>query len=405
MARLEAQSKLLYYPTPESVVDTIATWFTTSGKTRLVDPCCGKGEALARFARMVGGDPETWGIEISYSRALQARKLLNTVLPASFYDMRPPSRWSNASVSLAINNPPYDWSSFEESKNGQKRKLRHETLFVEAVTPKLVPGGHQVIIVPRGILGDKAMLGEGQEERLTRHLLGWYERIEIMRFPDEEYARFKQVVILACNKRSKYIHPNKEAIDGITAFVDEENSMKVLRRGYATIEIPPIPTSKATFVFTPVDPGRLVELGRQCSPIGLPTFEHATYVRPIGAAFTPAMPLSVGHITMMIAGQETGILSLPSDNGPILVKGMSRKVIDVNASDYANDKGQYTHTTVNEREKHVAAITIARTDGTLEMMQTANEVAAFVTRYADPIAAAILQRNQPLYKQNPTSKE
>ena len=78
------------------------------------------------------------------------------------------------------------------------------------------------------------------------------------------------------------------------------------------------------------------------------------------------MPLSVGHITMMIAGQETGVLSLAGEDGNrMLVKGMSRKVVDVNTSDRFSEKGEYTHTTVNEREKHVATITIAKTDGRL----------------------------------------
>ena len=31
MARLEAQSKLLYYPTPPSVVELIASWFDADG--------------------------------------------------------------------------------------------------------------------------------------------------------------------------------------------------------------------------------------------------------------------------------------------------------------------------------------------------------------------------------------
>ncbi len=184
MARLEAQSKLLYYPTPPSVVETIASWFKAEGKTRLVDPCCGKGEALAQFASLVDPEAETWGIEISYSRALKAKELLTTVLSTSYYDMRPPGRWSNGSVSLAFNNPPYDWSSIEEVRNGQKRKLRHEVLFVEGTTPKIVPGGHHILILPRGILGDKMLLGEGQEERLARHLFGWYEDIKAFRFPD-----------------------------------------------------------------------------------------------------------------------------------------------------------------------------------------------------------------------------
>jgi len=405
MARLEAQSKLLYYPTPPSVVELIASWFKAEGTPRFVDPCCGKGQALAQFAQLVNPEAETWGIEISYSRAQEAKQLLNTVLATSFYDVRPPSRWTNGSVSLAFNNPPYDWSSFEEVRNGQKRKLRHEVLFIEGVTPKIVPGGHQVIIVPRGILGDKTLLGDEHESRIARHLAGWYESVTILRFPDGEYEHFKQVVVLACTKRGKYAPPTKDAIEAISLLSDPQAQIAVLSQGFNTIEIPPAPSGKATFIFTPVDPGHLLQLGQQCSPIGTPAYKHATYVRPVGAPFTPAMPLSIGHISMMIAGQETGVLSLPEGDNTILVKGMSRKVIDVSANDCTNDKGKYTHTTVNEREKHVAAITIAHPDGDLQMNKSAAEVAAFVTKYADLIAEAILKRNQPLYNFDPAQAE
>ena len=48
MARLESQSKLLYYPTPNTIAATLATWFTSPHRTRIADPCCGTGEALAR---------------------------------------------------------------------------------------------------------------------------------------------------------------------------------------------------------------------------------------------------------------------------------------------------------------------------------------------------------------------
>ena len=43
------------------------------------------------------------------------------------------------------------------------------------------------------------------------------KHVQVLRFPDGEYERFKQVVILACNKRSKYAPPTKEAIDAITS--------------------------------------------------------------------------------------------------------------------------------------------------------------------------------------------
>ena len=63
MARLEAQSKLLYYPTPDSVVELIASWFSAPEAARLVDPCCGKGEALAQFANLTNPESETWGLK------------------------------------------------------------------------------------------------------------------------------------------------------------------------------------------------------------------------------------------------------------------------------------------------------------------------------------------------------
>ena len=54
MARLEAQSKLLYYPTPEHIVKIISTWFSAEKPVRLADPCCGTGEALRTFTQFSG---------------------------------------------------------------------------------------------------------------------------------------------------------------------------------------------------------------------------------------------------------------------------------------------------------------------------------------------------------------
>jgi ubiquinone/menaquinone biosynthesis C-methylase UbiE len=85
MARLEAQSRLLYYPTPEVVTRLIASHFKAEKPVRLADPCCGTGEALRIFADTLGVPAETWGVELSYSRAQAAARTLDRVLPASFY--------------------------------------------------------------------------------------------------------------------------------------------------------------------------------------------------------------------------------------------------------------------------------------------------------------------------------
>jgi hypothetical protein len=138
-------------------------------------------------------------------------------------------------------------------------------------------------------------------------------------------------------------------------------------------------------------------------PIGTPAYEHATYVRPIGAPFTPAMPLSVGHITMLIAGQETGVLALP-DGDTILVKGMSRKVIDVSPMTITNEKGQYpTPTSTSVRSMSPPSRSPIRMVD-LEMLQASEEWVTFVTQYAEPIADAILSATSRSTNSNQPAK-
>ncbi|MBN1667158.1 MAG: hypothetical protein JW862_08710, partial [Anaerolineales bacterium] len=337
MARLEAQSKLLYYPTPEVATRLIASHFKAERPVRLADPCCGTGEALHLFAETLGVPVETWGVELSYSRAQAAAHLLDRVLPASYYHVT----WSPKSVSLQFSNPPYDFSPF---KDEHSKSIRHERLFVVQSTQRIVPGGHQVILVPQGMLAD---------EVLARHLAGWYEQTRVYRFPDPEYDAFHQVVIFATCRLAEYQHPGREQIEALTALAEAE--LPVLPEGDGQFLIPPTPHGDFKFSYNPTDPVDLLCAARKCSPLGTPEFERATYVRPVGAPFTPAMPLMVGHLTMLISGQETGVLSLTDEDGnPFLLKGMSRKLVESAGEDAFDDEGTYSHTRVSERERHVA---------------------------------------------------
>ncbi|MCP4591486.1 MAG: class I SAM-dependent methyltransferase, partial [bacterium] len=64
MARLQNRVVMGYFPTPETVIELISRWLEPAGEEtwRLLDPCCGKGDA-ARLADLVGGDCESWGVE------------------------------------------------------------------------------------------------------------------------------------------------------------------------------------------------------------------------------------------------------------------------------------------------------------------------------------------------------
>jgi hypothetical protein len=67
--RIEGQSKLGYYPTPETSLHRIISWLSLGGDSgalrRYLDPCAGQGEALAAIAA-AHGPAETYGIELSY---------------------------------------------------------------------------------------------------------------------------------------------------------------------------------------------------------------------------------------------------------------------------------------------------------------------------------------------------
>lgn len=403
MARPEAQSKLLYYPTPESVVELIASHFSATDLIRVADPCCGKGEALKQFAKSFNVPVWTWGVELSYSRAEAAKAVLNQVLPVSLYNLTD-RYWSPASVSAIFNNPPYDWSEWMEKINGKERRLRHENVFVERSTPRIVPGGHQVIIIPKGMLGDPAMTGQDNVERMARHLLGWYEQISIARFPDGEYERFKQVVVFAVSKRQKYQPAAKAAIDEITLLADPAVDIPALEVGVGEFIIPSAPTG-AKFIYQPINPVDLVRAANVCSPVKTDEFQRRMHVRPLGAQFSPAMPLSVGHLTMLITGQESGVLHIEETGKTVLVKGMSRKVIEAVEVEQTDDKGKVTGYEEQEKERHVATLTVAHPDGKVEMLSDPKSVGDFITAHAEKIADAILERNNPTYDYRPTKSE
>jgi len=407
MARLAAQAKLLFYPTDPGLVETLASWFKVEKQARIVDPCCGKGDALALFASRFDPKPVTSGIEISYSRSAEAAQKLDLVLTTSFYDVSSDANWSPRSVGLVFNNPPYDWSHLEEmTKFGNRRHIRHEREFIERSTPKIVPGGHHIIIIPRAMLGGEELLGSGSEDRIARHLLGWFEKVIVCRADNDDWKRFSQVVVLALNKRAEYAHPTKEEMAAITQYAADDIEIPIIQPGNGEFVIPPIPDGKFVFTYKPNDPNEIVRLGKLNSPLKTPEYERLVYVRPLGAPFRPATPLKIGHISMLISGQETGILRLTDESGKaIAVKGMARKVADTTAKDNFNEEGEHTSTSVTQKERHVVTLAIVREDGKTELLDDSAKVGKFITDHADEIADAILDKNKPLYDYLPGEEE
>ena len=146
--RLAAQAKGGYYPTPERVVDLIAelihtptgNYYRNMETLRILDPCCGAGDALQRLAGGLDGPDamsiETYGIELHRDRAQEAEERLDHVLAADLFA----TSIANGAFGLLYLNPPYDF-------DGEQKRAEHA--FLTQTTRYLAESGLLVFIVPR----------------------------------------------------------------------------------------------------------------------------------------------------------------------------------------------------------------------------------------------------------------
>ena len=131
--RLAAQAKGGFYPTPPRVVDLLADLMAAPAGAyarrqetlRILDPCCGAGEAVAQLAanlRRRGTLPvETYGVELHRDRADDAAGRLDRALAADLFQ----TSIANRAFGLLLLNPPYDYDA--EQRRTEHSFLVHAT--------------------------------------------------------------------------------------------------------------------------------------------------------------------------------------------------------------------------------------------------------------------------------------
>ncbi len=203
IARIEAQSKLGYYPIPDTQLPLILTWLQlpAADLVRALDPCCGKGEALAYLAHGLGR-VTTYGIELSYSRADEAERLLDHILTTGFEN----AVLTDGTFSFCLLNPPHDG----ETATGGGERL--EGRFLLSTTPLLCENGVLVYIIPETRVDE----GGRSASAIARHLAGWYADLRCFRFTEPDYQAFRQVVIFG--RKKAYRQPTQEAVDEIRSW-------------------------------------------------------------------------------------------------------------------------------------------------------------------------------------------
>ena len=307
--RLTAQAKGGFYPTPDRVVDLIAELIHTPtgyyhrdrDTLRILDPCCGAGEALAQLAERLDRPNamsiETYGVELHRDRAEHAARRLDRALAADLFA----TSIANGAFGLLYLNPPYDWD--------QKDK-RVEHAFLTHCTRYLADGGLLIYIVPRQRLAVSA-----------RYLSTHYGRMRCWAFPDPEREVFDQVVLFGYRKTDPVpeAHAEKRVLEW--AFGEPE---PLRSYPYPEFSPPTTPSGDILFATRTVDPVAAAAEARR-SGLWASTEIMDTLWPARDNRTRPLMPLRRGHMAMLVAAGFLDNLTLEADGRRILVKGRTSK--------------------------------------------------------------------------------
>jgi SAM-dependent methyltransferase len=302
LTRLESTAKAGYWPTPPEVVSRVAALIGHAQHgarqaVRLLDPCCGTGEALRQLTNAIGG--ESYGVEIADDRYAEAHGLLDHALHASAFGVR----LANGAFSCLFLNPPY-------AHDEQAKRLEHA--FLTMLSRALCAGGLLLYVVPQQRLATSA-----------RYLAGHYSDLACYRFPDGEYEAFQQVVLFG-RKREAPV-----AAADLKATVDEWSTA-------ALPELPPAGLGGPRYALPALTPGEVLftsqffdpdEAAREARRAGL--WANAALAErlwpPEERPVMPLMPLRKGHLAVLIAAGFLNNIQLRAGKRRVLVKGRTYK--------------------------------------------------------------------------------
>jgi hypothetical protein len=304
--RLEARIKMGYYPTPLSVIDRIKTFISSGSaqKVSLFDPCCGEGLALARLAEGFDAKIETYGVELDQHRADEATTRLDHILHCGIEE----TRISHRCFSLMMLNPPYDWEDVNRRNTEDLPSERKEKVFLQNTVKYLRPGGLLIYIVPQKRLS----------KSVARILAYRFERFSIYRFPDGEYERFEQMVLLAVKKTNAEM--DDKTCRELTSI--PRRSLNVMNLSDEPVyQLPPSVEVKS-FLSTRIDPAELEREVRD-SPVWK-RFKESTR-KDQWKMERPPLPLHTGHLGLLLAsGLLDGVIG--NDEDKHVVRGKVEKV-------------------------------------------------------------------------------
>ena len=336
--RLAGQAKGGFYPTPTRVSDRIggllhASWqgmsprFRDEHIIRVLDPCCGDGEAVQRtISSMVmdrGMEYEIYGVELHKERAARSMERFEKVLNVDFFT----SMIGNESFSMLFLNPPYD-------EDSEDKRVEHA--FLVRATRYLQLGGVLVYIIPRRRLGVSA-----------RYLSINYSHLQTYYFPEPEREQFDQIVVIGRKGSSSPGNASiaEKNLNHLYNYAEPETLPSSGR--YRTTIVKPVPKGEIMWTTNYLDKDTMFDESRRAGLWARREIMEALAPTEIHRE-RPLMPLRKGHMGMLIAAGFLNNLTLENDDGGrVLVKGKTVKKMElVDETENAETFREKMHTSV-----------------------------------------------------------
>lgn len=227
MARLESVALGGYFKTPTHLIPRIAPLLAKhvgSGEVTFLDPCAGEGEAILGLIKLLCPLPNAhlYACEMEESRAktlIKASQAISQHLGKSLIHgdaFRVTfNKEHRDGISILFLNPPYD----TDRVHG-----RLEQKFLSRFTPVLMQDGVLIFVVPFYALAASA-----------QHIASEYHNIHCFKFPDEDFAAYKQVVLFA-QKGPSLLEPDPNIVAQVEAYARSAAALPEL----PTIITPPL---------------------------------------------------------------------------------------------------------------------------------------------------------------------
>jgi predicted RNA methylase len=338
MARLASQAAAGFFPTPPRVIAALQRQLATADAgakrvVRVLDPCAGTGEPAAAIARPLGG--ESYGIELNEERAERCRAQLDYLLTTSAFTVR----LANGAFSVLWLNPPYD-------ADNEKRRLEHA--FLTGLSRALCPGGVLVLLIPQVRLAVSA-----------RYLAAHYTAFRVYRFPDPEFAAFRQLVLLAVKKAQAT--PDAEVQARLEAWSAADLPPLPDASDASPLAVPALPRGELLFAPLAFDPHVAAGEARRRGVWAQAAFAEQLWP-PDERPVRPLMPLRRGHLALLIAAGLLNNVVIHQGGRRVLVKGRARKeLVPVESDD--------EHTELQCEVLRTSVVILDLASGTLEVVE------------------------------------